>query len=179
MLLSQWQEHMSHSNCKKCDKKFVPKKGTINYCSLSCKNSRVFSDESKQKKSILSKKQWLNGTYSNVNWKEINNNEFKKNKQTDTWTKKMYNKLYNGEILHIQTIRKILIKDVGNCCEICNNSIWIDIPITLEIHHIDGDNKNNELSNLQILCPNCHSQTDNYKAKNIKKKRCNQLENTL
>ena len=31
-----------------------------------------------------------------------------------------------------------------------------------QLHHIDGDNTNNELSNLQILCPNCHSQTENY-----------------
>lgn len=30
------------------------------------------------------------------------------------------------------------------------------------MHHIDGNYKNNNLSNLQLLCPNCHSQTDNY-----------------
>lgn len=32
----------------------------------------------------------------------------------------------------------------------------------MQLHHIDGNNKNNSLENLQILCPNCHSQTDNY-----------------
>lgn len=40
-------------------------------------------------------------------------------------------------------------------------------PITnsspLEIHHIDGDYKNNNESNLELLCPNCHSLTANYK----------------
>ena len=36
------------------------------------------------------------------------------------------------------------------------------------MHHKDGDPKNNDFSNLQILCPNCHSQTDNYCAKNRK-----------
>ena len=170
---------MSHSNCRKCDKKFVPKKGTINYCSISCKNTRVFSDQTKEKKSFIAKKKWLDGSYSLVDWDNVNNNIDKKAKQFNAWEKKTYDRLFNGEKLHIQTLRKLLIKDVGNCCEICNNSIWIDIPITLEIHHIDGDNKNNELKNLQILCPNCHSQTDNYKAKNIKKRICNQLENTL
>ena len=169
---------MSHSNCRKCDKKFVPKKGTINYCSISCKNTRVFSDQTKEKKSFIAKKKWLDGSYSLVDWDNVNNNIDKKAKQFNAWEKKTYDRLFNGEKLHIQTLRKLLIKDVGNCCEICNNSIWIDIPITLEIHHIDGDNKNNELKNLQILCPNCHSQTDNYKAKNIKKRICNQLENT-
>ena len=38
-----------------------------------------------------------------------------------------------------------------------------------ELHHIDGNPYNNSLDNLQILCPNCHSLTDNYRAKNIKK----------
>jgi hypothetical protein len=179
MLLLQWQGHMSHSNCRKCNKKFVPKKGTINYCSISCRNSRVFSDQTKEKKSFISKRKWLDGSYSLVDWDNVNGDTNKKNKILKTWEKKSYDRLFNGEKLHIQTLRKLLIKDVDNCCEICNNSIWLDIPITLEVHHIDGDNKNNELKNLQILCPNCHSQTDNYKAKNIKKKICNQLENTL
>lgn len=161
---------MSHSNCRKCDKNFVPKKGTINYCSISCKNTRVFSDQTKEKKSFIAKKKWLDGSYSLVDWDNVNNNIDKKVKQFNAWEKKTYDRLFNGEKLHIQTLRKLLIKDVDSCCEICNNSIWIDIPITLEVHHIDGDNKNNELKNLQILCPNCHSQTDNYKAKNIKKK---------
>jgi len=40
----------------------------------------------------------------------------------------------------------------------------LDIP--LEIHHIDGNPKNHKLGNLQILCPNCHDQTDNYCGKN-------------
>ena len=34
--------------------------------------------------------------------------------------------------------------------------------IPLEVHHVDGDRLNNELTNLQLLCPNCHAQTDNY-----------------
>lgn len=35
----------------------------------------------------------------------------------------------------------------------------------IPLHHIDGEHTNNELSNLQILCPNCHAQTDNYAGK--------------
>lgn len=42
--------------------------------------------------------------------------------------------------------------------------------IPLEVHHVDGDRLNNELSNLQLLCPNCHAQTDNYCGKNIRYK---------
>jgi len=35
-----------------------------------------------------------------------------------------------------------------------------------ELHHIDGNNKNHKLSNLKMLCPNCHSLTTNYRSKN-------------
>ena len=38
----------------------------------------------------------------------------------------------------------------------------------MELHHIDGDRTNHKLDNLQILCPNCHSQTATFRAKNIK-----------
>ena len=39
-------------------------------------------------------------------------------------------------------------------------------PIPLELHHIDGNNQNNNLTNLTLLCPNCHAMTDNYRGKN-------------
>jgi 5-methylcytosine-specific restriction endonuclease McrA len=170
---------MSHNNCRKCDKKFVPKKGTINYCSISCRNSRNFSDQTKEKKSCITKRKWLDGSYSLVDWNNVNSDVNKRGKQLDAWEKKSYDRLFNGEKLHIQTLRKLLIGDVDSCCELCNTSEWLGSPITLEVHHIDGNNKNNELKNLQILCPNCHSQTDNYRAKNIKKKTCNQLVSIL
>lgn len=47
-------------------------------------------------------------------------------------------------------------------CEICGITEWENKNIVLQLHHIDGDHTNNELDNLQILCPNCHSQTNNY-----------------
>lgn len=42
-------------------------------------------------------------------------------------------------------------------CENCGLSEWMNEPIVLELDHIDSDHDNNELSNLQILCPNCHA----------------------
>ena len=33
------------------------------------------------------------------------------------------------------------------------------------MHHKDGDSSNNELDNIAELCPNCHSQTENYSRK--------------
>ena len=49
----------------------------------------------------------------------------------------------------------------------CNGE-WQGGQIALEIDHIDGDNTNNELSNLRYLCPNCHALTDTYRGRNIK-----------
>ena len=50
-----------------------------------------------------------------------------------------------------------------NKCEICCLSEWQGKPINCELHHINGDHTDNRIENLQILCPNCHSQTDNFR----------------
>ena len=55
-----------------------------------------------------------------------------------------------------------------NKCDICNFYKWNNEIIPLELHHKDGNYKNNKLSNLQLLCPNCHAQTDTYRGKNKK-----------
>jgi hypothetical protein len=51
-------------------------------------------------------------------------------------------------------------------CETCLNTEWGGSAIPLELHHIDGDHRNNSLSNLKLLCPNCHALTENYRGKN-------------
>ena len=38
--------------------------------------------------------------------------------------------------------------------------------VPIELEHIDGNSNNNELSNLKLLCPNCHSLTPTYKGAN-------------
>ena len=53
-------------------------------------------------------------------------------------------------------------------CEKCGINEWMGNQIPLEIHHIDGNRLNNNLNNLQILCPNCHSQTNNWRSRNKK-----------
>jgi hypothetical protein len=56
-------------------------------------------------------------------------------------------------------------------CEGCGIDEWNENPISLHTDHIDGNNRNHTLDNLRLLCPNCHSQTATYGAKNIKLKR--------
>lgn len=55
-------------------------------------------------------------------------------------------------------------------CQTCGcDGHWQNGTITLELDHIDGDNSNNELSNLRYLCPNCHALTATYRGKNKQK----------
>lgn len=52
-----------------------------------------------------------------------------------------------------------------NKCELCGISKWRGNPLSVELDHIDGNPGNNKLENLQLLCPNCHSQTPTFRAR--------------
>jgi 5-methylcytosine-specific restriction endonuclease McrA len=56
-------------------------------------------------------------------------------------------------------------------CEICGLTEWRGQPISLQLHHINGDGKDNRLVNLQMTCPNCHSQTETWGGKNRRRKK--------
>ena len=47
-------------------------------------------------------------------------------------------------------------------CEECGITEWNGKDIVFQLHHKDGNYKNNNIENLILLCPNCHSQTENY-----------------
>lgn len=51
-------------------------------------------------------------------------------------------------------------------CEECSLREWRGQPIPLELHHMNGVNNDHRLENLQLLCPNCHAQTNSYRGKN-------------
>jgi len=63
-----------------------------------------------------------------------------------------------------QALFKRGIKDKR--CENCGLDKWMEKDIPVEIHHKDGDKLNNNINNLEVLCPNCHYFTDTYKTKN-------------
>ncbi len=54
-------------------------------------------------------------------------------------------------------------------CECCGIREWNGEKAPLQLHHIDGNRYNNDLQNLQILCANCHCQTDTHSGKNVGK----------
>ena len=53
-----------------------------------------------------------------------------------------------------------------NRCEICGIAEWCGAPLVMALHHVNGDRSDNRLENLQLVCPNCHSQTENFSGRN-------------
>ena len=62
--------------------------------------------------------------------------------------------------------RLIAARIKQNRCEQCGLVKWRDKPLSLCLHHRNGDKHDNRLENLVLLCPNCHSQTPNFGVKN-------------
>jgi hypothetical protein len=81
------------------------------------------------------------------------------------------NSIENKENFNERTIKKYLINKYGEKCMECG---WNKIhPITgkvpIQLEHIDGNSTNNDLGNLKLLCPNCHSLTETFGALNKRK----------
>lgn len=69
-------------------------------------------------------------------------------------------------------LRRALL-EIGrpHVCEVCaQGPFWRGVPLVLEIDHRNGNRNDDRRENLRFLCPNCHSQTANFGAKNIEKK---------
>ncbi len=81
------------------------------------------------------------------------------------------NDILNGKHPQYPTskLSKRLVKDglKEYKCNECQITEYNNKPISLELNHIDGNSTNHSLNNLELLCPNCHSQTDTYRSKKL------------
>lgn len=78
--------------------------------------------------------------------------------------------LSNKIAIQSNKLKKRLINEglFEHKCYRCQLTKWNNQAIPIELEHIDGNPNNNNLTNLTILCPNCHAQTETYRGKNIK-----------
>ena len=78
--------------------------------------------------------------------------------------------ILDGKYPEFQTfkLKNRLLKEglKENKCEICNITEWLGNPLNMQLDHVDGNSHNHSLSNLRMICPNCHAQTDTYCGKN-------------
>lgn len=80
--------------------------------------------------------------------------------------------VFNSTYTNTSSLRRRLIKEniFKNECSKCKIINWEGQKLSLHLDHVDGNNTNNLIENLRLLCPNCHSLTATYCGRNKKKK---------
>lgn len=155
---------MSKSKCKWTDQEFIEAvKSSLSYADVLRKlNLKIAgSNYDTVKKNIkkfnldtshMTGSAWNQG----AKYKQINpaQNLSKILVQNSTWTNTYHlkNRLFKEGIKEQK-------------CECCGLTEWQGMPIALELHHVNGIKNDLRIENLQILCPNCHALTDNYRGK--------------
>jgi len=114
-------------------------------------------------KAVIEMLQQKNFNYSHFNGQGWNKDNFN------------YSRFQYGKTIKIANAVSALAALRGRKCEVCGLEEWQGQPIPLEVHHEDGNHLNNNLSNLKLLCCNCHALTKNYKGKNISNKNINEV----
>ena len=151
--------------CLKCQKAHNGSYASGKYCSSICAHSRTFSEESKQKK-----REAQSGRISSIP-PEKRREIAKKGALAGRETRKQqfHYRVVNlpfDDLTHREK-RYVLQKEQRGRCAQCNiNEAWNKLPLRFELDHINGDRKNETRANLQLICPNCHSQTPTYRSKN-------------
>lgn len=94
-------------------------------------------------------------------------NAIKRSNKTSLELILVENRIYNGSKLRKRLVEASYIEDKCSNCGI--DAIWDGKPLSLQLDHINGIHSDNRLENLRLLCPNCHSQTENFSGKSKKK----------
>lgn len=159
--------------CKTCGAIIPYEKRRNHYCNASC--AAITTNKNRNHK--LNKTCKICGKTINSRSNFCSNTcfqEYKQQQQVENWRAGLIlgTKGQSGVATFIRTYLK---NKYNNSCQLCG---WNEVhPITgnvpLQIHHIDGDCTNNKEENLQLLCPNCHSLTENFGKRN---KNCTRID---
>lgn len=158
--------------CPKCNSEHI-KPGV--FCSRSCANSRNFSAQAIEKKSIATKKSWkidkekrLRTVIENAKVAREKNSCLSIEQKNEILYQKTMNRDWN--IVGYDTKRFVVMYEQNFCCNRCKLNEWLGEKLSLELDHKDGERSNNARENLECLCPNCHSLTPTWRGKHRKKK---------
>lgn len=147
----------------KCGKEHDRTFGSGKYCSRACANSRQHSVETKLKTS--------NTIKNSINYKialakkKFDGTQEKVNKYLRFVSEQKLLAADFNTLSQWQKRSRIILEQKGHCNK-CGLSEWLGQSITLELEHKDGNNINDLRENLEILCPNCHSQTSTWRGRN-------------
>lgn len=168
--------NLNPTKCQECNKSFSYEKRNNKFCDRSCSASfnnrgNVKNGTPKPKEKICKTcneifpftRQSRNTTHCPKCIKEVNYKITIKNAK-------------NIDELHSDKSRRLyLINKHSNKCFVCKNTTWNNVPIPIELDHIDGNSENNIEENLRLICPNCHALTNTYKNKNKGKGRAKRM----
>jgi hypothetical protein len=71
------------------------------------------------------------------------------------------------------TVKRRLLREgiKSSRCDECGLERWQGRQLRFELHHINGNRSDHRLMNLRLLCPNCHSQTENFAGRALPSRR--------
>ena len=144
--------------CPKCN---ITHNRPGTYCSRSCANTRIHTEESKRKIGDAVKK-------SPIKRKPMSSMEIAervvkiKKLRLERYLNTPFDKLGS------ENRRRRVFEEQAHKCNRCGIDSWLGEKLSLELEHKDGNNKNNARNNLEALCPNCHSLTPTWRGRNKK-----------
>lgn len=152
--------------CAQCFKHIIRQPKEVkenNFCSHSC--SAIFNNKNK----ITKPKKFCNICEKSLGRSKDNRTacmECEKEQKFKEWI--LGNINLSTKYGHSHLVREFLFQIHGEKCVGCNFSG--KNPITnrsiLHVDHINGDHANSTISNVRLLCPNCHAMTATYGALN-------------
>lgn len=168
------------NKCLNCGEPILPKEGqrlsdvkVKKFCCSSCaaqyNNKKYPKKQAKNKfnKCLNCGKEFDTVKYNKKYCSSSCQAEHKYKQYIEEWKLGLQNGL-SGKYQTSDYIRRYLFEKYDNKCCRCG---WSEINptsgrIPLQIHHVDGNYKNNSEDNLELLCPNCHALTPTFGALN-------------
>lgn len=147
--------------CPNCGKEVKPQNKFCNSSCAASHNNKLYRKRVKQIKKCINCEKVLEKAQVKYCCRECQVSNYKNSV--------IIPKIQKGEYRDSTTLKKYLFDIRGEKCEECAQvPFWNGKKLCLQLDHIDGNSDNCNLSNLRILCPNCHTQTETFTSRNRK-----------